>query len=68
MFCVNFDEWTKHVATLVLGSRPRQGLAKVCTQGNHAFTKSSHHFINFGALNESIKYMNFLIFACAGQE
>jgi hypothetical protein len=31
---------------------------------NHAFTKFSHHFINFGALNESIKYMNFLIFAC----
>lgn len=31
---------------------------------NHAFTKSSHHFINFGALNELIKYMNFLIFAC----
>jgi hypothetical protein len=31
---------------------------------NHALTKSSHHFIDFGALNESIKYMTFLMFAC----
>jgi len=29
VFFVNFDEWMKHVATLVLGSRPRQGLVKV---------------------------------------